>query len=148
MFCHPMIRMQQALALPLSATHPKTKRIITEQNNMRRLGAQCMPFFRLTARNPFFCDKKCRIIMCCDKTELYLTVLQQNNVLSGSLSGSLWLPMAPSGSLWLSLALRIGLQSPCLVHKALAWLTRPLLSSERRSCAPALYSGLDNPMET
>ena len=101
-----------------------------------------------SARNPFFCDKKCRIIMCCDKTELYLTVLQQNNVLSGSLSGSLWLPMAPSGSLWLSLALRIGLQSPCLVHKALAWLTRPLLSSERRSCAPALYSGLDNPMET
>ena len=137
MFCHPMIRMQQALALPLSATHPKTKRIITEQNKMRRLGAQCMPFFRLTARNPFFCDKKCRIIMCCDKTELYLTVLQQNNVLSGSLSGSLWLPMAPSGSHWLSeLAYKalawftkplLGSQSPCLAHKALAQLGASLL---------------------
>ena len=47
--------------------------------------------------------------------------------LSGSLSGSLWLPLALSGSLWLSLAMQICLQSPCLARKALAQLVAALL---------------------
>ena len=54
-----------------------------------------------------------------------------------ALSGSLWLAarlsLAPSGSLRLFIALQICLPSPCSAHKALARLTRPLLSSERRS---------------
>ena len=46
---------------------------------------------------------------------------------SPDLSGSLWLSQALSGSHWLSIALRICLQSPCLAHKALAWLRMSLL---------------------
>ena len=72
-------------------------------------------------------------------------------ILSASswLSLTLWFSLAPlalSGSLCLSLALsdslRLSLSLSGFAHKALAWLTRPLLGSERRSCAPALYSGL------
>ena len=49
--------------------------------------------------------------------------------LFGSLSGSLWLPLAPSGPHcnWLSIALQICLQSPCSAHKALARLVELLL---------------------
>ena len=67
-----------------------------------------------------------------DKTELYLTVLQQNDVdaclrckasLSGSLSGSIWPSLALSGSLfgsfWLSLA-----RSPA--HPGSLWLSLAL----------------------
>ena len=64
-------------------------------------------------------------------------------VVSGSLwltlaqSGSLWLAarlsLAPSGSLRLSLALYCSLLLSKFAYQALARLTRPLLSSERRS---------------
>ena len=104
-----------------------------------RLGTQFMAFFRLIARiSTFrdkkyrilafrdkkyriltFRDKKYRILTFCDKTELYLTVLQQNNVeaclrrCSPALSGSLLLSE--------------------FAYRALAWLTWPLLGSERPS---------------
>ena len=83
-----------------------------------QLAAQFMPFFWLTAHILTFRDKKYRIFTFRNKTELYLTVLQQNIVdamrqhyfvndaclrceasLSGSLSGSLWLSLALSSSL-------------------------------------------------
>ena len=75
-------------------------------NKMRsRLIAQICHFFRLMAQNSDFCDKKCRILTFCDKTESYFNVLQQNS------------------SLWLSLSLS------WFAHKGLAWFTRPLLGS-------------------
>ena len=59
---------------------------------------------------------------------LWLTLALSGSLwLSLALSGSLWLSLARSGSLWLSIALRICLQSPCLAHKALAWLAASLL---------------------
>ena len=140
-----------------------------------QLAAQFMPFFWLIARILTFCDKKYRILTFRDKkyriltfrdkTELYLTVLQQNNVeaclrceasLSGSLSGSLWLSLAPcpahsrslwlsldlsgllSGSLWLSQALSGSLLLYEFACKAFVWLARSLLGSWRRYCATAL----------
>ena len=63
-----------------------------------QLAAQFMPFFRLILH----------ILTFREKTELYLTVLQQSNVeacirceasLSSSLSGSFWPSLALSGSL-------------------------------------------------
>ena len=48
------------------------------------------------------------------------------------LKESLWLI---SGSLWLSLA-------DLFAYKVLAWLTRPLLSSQPRYRAATLYAGL------
>ena len=52
-----------------------------EQEKMRSvLVAQFMPTSWLIARILMFRDKKYRILTFCDKTELYLTVLQQNNV--------------------------------------------------------------------
>ena len=71
---------------------------------------------------------KYRILRFCDKTELYLTVLQQNNVEACSL----WLPLALSGSLLLSE----------FAYNILARLTRPLLSSQRRCCAATLSAAL------
>ena len=76
-----------------------------------------------------------------DKTESYLTVLQQNNVeacygslglsldLSGFLRLSLALSLAFSGSLslWLSLAFLGSLSLSRFAYKALVWLTRPFL---------------------
>ena len=58
--------------------------------------------------------------------------------LSLALSGSLWLSLALSGSLWLSQALSGSLLLSKFAYQALARLTRPLLSSERRSCVPSL----------
>ena len=52
-----------------------------EQEKMRsQLIEQIMPFFQLIARILTFCDKKYRILTFRDKTELYITVLQLNNV--------------------------------------------------------------------
>ena len=50
------------------------------------------------------------------------------------LSGSLWLSLILFGLLWLSLALS------GFTHNPLAWLTRPLLGSQCRRCAVALYN--------
>ena len=44
--------------------------------------------------------------------------------------------------LWPSLALSDSLSLSGFAYKALAWLIRPLLGSERRYCAPALNLGL------
>ena len=55
--------------------------VYSEQHKMRsQLAAQFMPFFRLIARTLTFRDKKYRILTFRDKTELYITVLQLNNV--------------------------------------------------------------------
>ena len=66
-----------------------------------------------------------------DKTESYLTVLQQNNVEAcyGSLGLSLDLSLAFSGSLslWLSLAFLDSVSLSRFAYKALVWLTRPFL---------------------
>ena len=78
--------------------------------------------------------------MFCNKTELFLTVLQHNNVevclrcCSPALSGSLLLALAVSGSLLLSE----------FAYNILARLTRPLLSSQRRCCAATLSAALHN----
>ena len=118
-----------------------------------QLAAQFMPFFRLIAHILTFRDKKYRILMFCDKTKLYLTVLQQNNAeackrCEASLSfvislanGSLCLFLALSGSLGLSLAhsssLRLsgslGLSQPL---SGSLWLSLAL--SRPRSVAAAL----------
>ena len=72
-----------------------------EQHKIRsQLTAQFMPFFRLIAR----------ILTFCDKTELYLTVLQQNNVeaclrCEASLS---FVPSLPNAQLQLMPACDIG----------------------------------------
>ena len=66
--------------------------------------------------------------------------------LSGSLFGSLWLPEALFGSLWLTVWLSLAHSGSLrlfqalfgslllseFAYKALAWLTRPLLGSQRR----------------
>ena len=51
---------------------------------------------------------------------------------SGSLWLVVWLSLAVSGSLWLSQALFGSLLLSEFAYKALAWLTRPLLGSQRR----------------
>ena len=57
-----------------------------QQEKMRsQLVAQFMPFFRLIARILVFCDKKYHILKFCNKTESYLTILQQNNIEGGML---------------------------------------------------------------
>ena len=114
----------------------------TEQHKMRcQLTAQFMPFFRLIAgiltfrdkkyRILRFRDKKYRILTFCDKTELYLTVLQQNNVVA-CFRCEASLSFALSGSLLLSE----------FAYNILARLTRPLLSSQRRCCASTLSAAL------
>ena len=66
------------------------RHLITRLLKMRsRLNAQMCHFLRLTAWDPDFCDKKCRILKFCNKTELHLIVLQQNSSLWRSLSLSL-----------------------------------------------------------
>ena len=88
-----------------------------------------------------FCNKKYRILTFRNKTELYLTVSQQNNIEAMSkmwgqplfcsqlalrhylvLSGSLWLSLALPGSLWLSLA-------HCPAHSGSFWLSQALSGS-------------------
>ena len=104
---------------------------------MNEVSTQFMPFFLHIASFLKFGDKKQRILTFCDKkyriltfrykTQLYLTVLQQNNVEACSLWPSLPRSLAPFGSLWPSIALRICLQSSCLAQKALAQLVAALL---------------------
>ena len=135
-----------------------------EQHKMlSQLAAQIMPFFRLMARNLTFRDKKYRILTFRDKTELYLAVLQQNNIeaclrceasFSGSLSGSFWLSLALSlalsGSLWISRACFLALFGSLLLSQALYCspnlLTKSSLGSQghcsARSSAGALHDFL------
>ena len=70
-------------------------------------------FLRHTVWNPFYRDKKWRISTFCDKTESHFNSL------------------ALSGLLWLALRLRLA-----------DLLTTPLLGSQNRCCALALYSAL------
>ena len=127
---------------------------------LSQLAAQIMPFFRLMARNLTFRDKKYRILTFRDKTELYLAVLQQNNIeaclrceasFSGSLSGSFWLSLALSlalsGSLWISRACFLALFGSLLLSQALYCspnlLSKSSLGSQghcsARSSAAALH---------
>ena len=61
-----------------------------------------------------------------------------------ALSGPLWLSLACSPALFGSLLLALALSSSLFAYKVLAWLTRPLLSSQQRCCAATLYAGLMN----
>ena len=66
--------------------------------------------------------------------------------LCDSHSGSHWLSLPLSGILWPSPAYYCSLillkYSPCSALTALAWLSGPLLGSQRRCHADALYPGL------
>ena len=116
-----------------------------EQHKMRsQLAAQFMPFFRLIARILTFRDKKYRILTFCNKTELYLTVLQQNNVeaclrCEASLSFVPSLPQAPYCSPNLRTTSSLGSQGPCSARSGAAALQHFLLLCW--SGVPTKYSG-------
>ena len=86
-----------------------------------------------------FRDKKYCILTFRDSGSLWLSLAScpALSLLSLAHSGSLWLAarlsLAPSGSLWLSQALSGSLLLSKFAYQSLARLTRPLLSSERRS---------------
>ena len=101
----------------------------------------------LASRIFFFCNQPPKWLALSLPGSLWLTLqlylapagsLWLSLALSGSLwltlalSGSLWLSQAHSGSLWLSQALSGSLLLSEFAYKALAWLTRPLLGSQRR----------------
>ena len=56
-----------------------------------------------------------------------------------------WLPLALTATLWLTLALSGSLLLTNFAYTVLDWLSGPLLGSQRRCHADALYPGLVTP---